>query len=202
VLIVAPRRTADEAAATRDSLIDAALEIFAERGFATAQLEEIAARAQVTRGAFYHHFNSKAELYVAVLSERWPAAMAPLWRTLEVGGSSRERIRTFVAAFCTALDRDPVVRALLKMSMSADPSLPELDRSRAKAEAMEAWVTRLSSALVIDRKPAAARQAAIAVLVFLNGVVITSRLAPGVVSPARDADRLAAACVDGALGRG
>jgi TetR/AcrR family transcriptional regulator, acrAB operon repressor len=197
---MAPRRTADEAAATRDNLIDAALEVFAERGFGAAQLEEIAARAQVTRGAFYHHFSNKAELWMSVMAERWPVAMAPLWRLLEGPGPSRERVRAFVAGFCTALERDPVVRALLAMGMSADSALPELGRMRAKAEAMETWVATMTAAIAVDRKPAAARQAAIAVLVFLNGVVLTSRMTPALVSPARDAARLAAACVDGALG--
>lgn len=197
---MAPRRTADEAAATRDSLIDAALEVFAERGFGAAQLEEIAARAQVTRGAFYHHFSNKAELWMAVMAERWPVAMAPLWRLLEGTGPSRERVRAFVAGFCTALERDPVVRALLAMGMSADSALPELGRMRAKAEAMEAWIATMTAAIAADHKPAAARQAAVAVLVFLNGVVLTSRMTPALVSPARDAARLAAACVDGAFG--
>ncbi|HKE15686.1 MAG TPA: TetR family transcriptional regulator [Kofleriaceae bacterium] len=198
---MAPRRTPEKAAATRESLIDAGLDVFSERGYSAAQLEEIAARARVTRGALYHHFGNKAVLYLAVLAERWPIAMQPLWRTLEGSGPSRERVRAFVAGFLTALERDRTTRALLKLSMDADGSLPELRGGlRTKARALEAWVDGLARAIATDHKPVAARQAAVAVVAFLQGVTLLSTLAPSLVSPARDAARLAAACVDGALG--
>jgi AcrR family transcriptional regulator len=47
-------------------LIDAARTLFAERGYAGAGREEIVERAGVTRGAMYHHFNSKEALFQAV----------------------------------------------------------------------------------------------------------------------------------------
>ncbi len=51
---------------TRAALIDAARALFAERGFAGAGREDIVERAGVTRGAMYHHFNSKEDLFRAV----------------------------------------------------------------------------------------------------------------------------------------
>lgn len=71
------RRSPDHAAHTRSALLDAALTVFAERGFAAAQLEDIARRAHVTRGALYHHFTGKPALFQAVLGERWDTVMAP-----------------------------------------------------------------------------------------------------------------------------
>src|SRR5712664_16658 len=62
----APGRREAEAQATRDSLIQAALDLFAERGYAAVGTEEIVARAQVTRGALYHHFHDKRDLFRAV----------------------------------------------------------------------------------------------------------------------------------------
>ncbi len=58
---------------TRETLLDAAAMVFAERGFQGASLDEIAARAGYTRGAIYKHFADKAELLQAVcvrLNER------------------------------------------------------------------------------------------------------------------------------------
>jgi AcrR family transcriptional regulator len=55
-----------EAQATRDALVQAALELFAERGYAAVGTEEIVARARVTRGALYHHFDDKRDLFRAV----------------------------------------------------------------------------------------------------------------------------------------
>lgn len=53
--------------ATRAALLEAATALFFERGFARTALEDVAAAAQVTRGAVYHHFANKRELFEAVL---------------------------------------------------------------------------------------------------------------------------------------
>ena len=50
---------------TRDLLLDAAEQVFAQRGFDGASLEEIAETAGYTRGAIYKHFGSKEELFLA-----------------------------------------------------------------------------------------------------------------------------------------
>lgn len=61
------RRTKAEAAATREALLDAAEEVFLERGVARTSLEQIAREAGVTRGAVYWHFKNKADLFRAML---------------------------------------------------------------------------------------------------------------------------------------
>jgi AcrR family transcriptional regulator len=53
-------------AETRRRILDAARHEFAHRGFAAATNRSIAARARLTTGAVYHHYASKAELYLAV----------------------------------------------------------------------------------------------------------------------------------------
>jgi AcrR family transcriptional regulator len=55
--------------ATRDAVLAAAHELFAERGYAAVGTEEIVARAGVTRGALYHHFDDKRALFRAVHEE-------------------------------------------------------------------------------------------------------------------------------------
>jgi AcrR family transcriptional regulator len=64
------RRTqAARAAETREALIEAARPLFAAQGFAEVALETIVRAAGVTRGALYHHFADKTELFAAVFEK-------------------------------------------------------------------------------------------------------------------------------------
>jgi AcrR family transcriptional regulator len=55
---------------TRAALVAAALEVIAEKGFAAASLDEIAARAGMTKGAIYSNFSGKAELLLSAMGAR------------------------------------------------------------------------------------------------------------------------------------
>ena len=62
-------RKEDQSARTRQALIDAASELFAGRGYAATGTEEIVHAAGVTRGALYHHFVDKRDLFEAVYTD-------------------------------------------------------------------------------------------------------------------------------------
>ncbi len=61
------RRTKEEAQETRSRILAAAEKVFYDKGVAHASLEEIAAAAEVTRGAIYWHFKDKAEIFDAMM---------------------------------------------------------------------------------------------------------------------------------------
>lgn len=64
-----PSKHAARSAATRGALIAAARPLFGERGYAGVGTEEIAQAAGVTRGALYHQFADKRELFRAVVED-------------------------------------------------------------------------------------------------------------------------------------
>jgi AcrR family transcriptional regulator len=62
------RRTqAERTATTRAAIVGSARRLFAERGYAQTGLDEVVQSAGVTRGALYHHFETKADLFAAVV---------------------------------------------------------------------------------------------------------------------------------------
>jgi AcrR family transcriptional regulator len=93
-------RKAEQSEATRGALLSVARELFAERGYAGTFTDEVAERAGVTRGALYHHFPSKKDLFQAVHEEleKELAFKAGVAATKAQGGSW-EQLREGCQAF-------------------------------------------------------------------------------------------------------
>ena len=70
-----PRTQRERSDATTTDLVGAARELFAQDGYAGTLLDDVVARAGVTKGALYHHFKGKKELFDAVY-EREQVALA------------------------------------------------------------------------------------------------------------------------------
>jgi AcrR family transcriptional regulator len=89
----APERLTREEkkARTRAQLIDAAATVFARRGFVAASLDEVADEAGLTKGAVYSNFDSKEELFQAVIDERLNEPMLRRAADIGVTGNISER---------------------------------------------------------------------------------------------------------------
>jgi TetR/AcrR family acrAB operon transcriptional repressor len=171
------RKTPEETARTREAILDAALRVFAERGFSAAQLEDIAARASVTRGAVYHHFTGKEDLLGAVLSTRWTTAMAPVLAPLERAGDA-DAVHAFVTGFLRAVDSDAAVRALMKISLSGDLPAPASTSGLAEKRGVwEHWIALIARCLAPARGGrVTSRDRAEIVVVYLIGHAVWSTL--------------------------
>ena len=63
------RKCKEDAEKTRQAVIESALDVFSEKGYAKATFDEIAARAGFTKGAVYWYFRNKADLVAALIKE-------------------------------------------------------------------------------------------------------------------------------------
>jgi len=100
---VAPRayvlgRRAESAAGTRRRIIEAAVEIYRERGVAGSSIALVAERADVSRGTVVNHFRSAEGLLEAVLDDVLASLEMPDERILVEGATDEDRIRQFVDA--------------------------------------------------------------------------------------------------------
>ena len=107
---VSGRREA-EARATREDLIGEALELFTERGYAGVGTEEIVSRAKVTRGALYHHFEDKRDLFRAVFERVEGDLMERIGATMEGADDPWDLMISGMRAFLDACE-EPAVKQI------------------------------------------------------------------------------------------
>jgi AcrR family transcriptional regulator len=103
----APGRRDAEARATREALIAAALALFTERGYSGVGTEEIVARAKVTRGALYHHFTDKRDLFRAVFEQVESDLMERIGATMQ-GADPYELMVNGMRSFLDACEQPAV----------------------------------------------------------------------------------------------
>ena len=72
---------------TRSHLLAAAEQIFKERGFHDASIDEVAAAAGFTKGAVYSNFKNKEDLFIALTEQRWDQQMAAVRRAMSAAGT-------------------------------------------------------------------------------------------------------------------
>lgn len=123
--IVYQRRKAE----TRALLVAAGLELFAERGFEIATLDEVALAAGFTKGAIYRHFPSKGAFLLALFEQYAAVARA---------GSGARQASWFIpltVQFAAQATRDPLLRRRLAtvLADAPDGSTPESQLLKALA---------------------------------------------------------------------
>ncbi len=88
-----PPRRAEKKAQSRRRIVDAAREVFFRDGFMEANLDEVAKKAGVAKGTLYRYFDSKAELYVAVLAHNGDIFVEKMRDAVAAGGPAPDLVR-------------------------------------------------------------------------------------------------------------
>ncbi|GFH37276.1 TetR/AcrR family transcriptional regulator [Streptomyces pacificus] len=100
--------------ATRRKIMDAAGDLFAHRGIEATTTEALLSAAGVSRGAMYHHFDSREDLVAAVYEEEAAAAIARAAAREPGGLSARERLLAGCLAWLDEVSRPGVARILIE----------------------------------------------------------------------------------------
>lgn len=95
---------------TKQEILMAAAEVFAQRGYAAATMAEILKLAGLTKGAVYFHFASKEDLAQAVVS-----AQSPWLSQLDLSAPGFQPVIDMTTAYAVALLHDPIIRAAVRL---------------------------------------------------------------------------------------
>jgi AcrR family transcriptional regulator len=112
--------------ATRKRLLEAAVELLEEGGYAAASVAAIAAHAGVAAGALYRHFPSKAELFVEVFRDMAERELAALYEASAVRGGALEKLDAIVREFTSSALAQP----RLAWALGYEPVDPLVDAER------------------------------------------------------------------------
>jgi AcrR family transcriptional regulator len=135
----------------RKVLLGAALEAFSERGFHEVTLDEVAARAGVSKALIYEHFASKRELVRALLDTYVHELLGRLAEAIAAAEPGEERMRTGVDAVLRFVEERPGAWRMLFRN-SGDPDIADLfaalqaEAAGAIASAMAADATEVGMA--------------------------------------------------------
>lgn len=138
------RRTKEEAAATRDSILDAAEKLFVEQGVSRTTLQHIASAAGVTRGAIYWHFDDKGALFNAMMER----AILPLEAEMQVLDQAESDdplvdLRNYMLAVLRRTVEDPGARRVFEIATLKVEFVGEMDAVRQRRQQnMAGWMSR------------------------------------------------------------
>jgi AcrR family transcriptional regulator len=109
-------------------ILDAALKVFAEKGFAGARMEDIARRAGVTKGTIYLYFENKDAVFKTLVRESIGATLADVTENVRAfQGSARDLLRLALGAMAHLLTTSDRV-VLPKIIIAESGNFPELAR--------------------------------------------------------------------------
>ncbi|MEU4573047.1 MULTISPECIES: TetR/AcrR family transcriptional regulator [Nonomuraea] len=136
---------AEQRERTRKTLISVARRLFAGHGYAAVGLAEIVRESGVTKGALYHHFDGKAELFRAVLEEVQQEVAARVAAAADAESGAWAQLKAGCAAFLAA-GADPEVQRIMLvdgpavLGWSEWRAMDEAASARHLAEALTALI--------------------------------------------------------------
>jgi AcrR family transcriptional regulator len=112
----------------RNAILNAAMELFAYKGYAGSSIREICQAAGVTKPVLYYHFRGKEHLYQELMLEIFNQTRKNLLRLSEYRGSLRDRLVLYISSEFRDCTRTPSsVRLLFRMMFSPEGKYPRFN---------------------------------------------------------------------------
>ncbi len=109
----------------RRLILDAAVRVFAHKGFHTSRVGDIAEEAGVAHGLLYHYFSSKDEVLETIFRETWGELLANLQEIEESGAPAREQLQQAALLLLGSWQRRPDVVRVIVREIARSPGLQE-----------------------------------------------------------------------------
>jgi AcrR family transcriptional regulator len=107
----------------RATVMAAASELFAERGYDHASLDQLAARVGVTKPIVYRHFASKKDLYLQLLAAHRDELLATLAKEMATRGALADRVPRVADAWFSHVESHPFAWAMLFADVTGDADI-------------------------------------------------------------------------------
>jgi AcrR family transcriptional regulator len=111
---IALSRRAPAVRDTKERVLSAALNVFAERGYQAATVEEIADRAGMTKGAVYYWFRDKEDLAADLQAELWMQIATEAQRVLDPDANAIDNLKLAFRGYLMSLDDSAQARFFLR----------------------------------------------------------------------------------------
>ncbi len=173
----------------RRRIVEAALALFAGRGYSVTSVDDVVTRARVSKSAFYEFFESKEHCFRELLDQEGGGLIHDVLMEAATGHDHHERLRLGITRFvCSCFERSDVARLLIVESVGLSEGVEEV-RHRLQARFADAVAEEVRHAMThdayyADKDPAVFGRAVVGAVSDAVGYYLTH---PGV-----DADSLAA----------
>jgi AcrR family transcriptional regulator len=121
----------------KDQILEAAVKVFARRGFTGTKMSMIAVEASISHGLLYHYFKSKEELFNALVQVAIEESLDTMRRAYEIPGSPIEKLETLTKF---VLDKDNTPFFMLVHQVRTSDNVPEKSKQLVEQATMQTYI--------------------------------------------------------------
>ena len=172
------KRTKEEAAVTRITLLKTALTLFSTKGYAATSIDDITQAAKMTRGALYYHFTNKADLYNTLIEEVSAKGANIVQQAVAEGGTFTEILKRVFIRQLVYIEENKEARAVMELALFKTGTHLELQSGREKQiESGKLMIESIAQAMQVGvaggelRNDISPREMARSFVAFQNGVI-------------------------------